>query len=59
MKLSDIVSSLHLTVFAEVPLLMFMGIFLGVCISVFARKQQLEQVAELPLRSERSRRGQP
>jgi uncharacterized membrane protein len=59
MKLSDIVSSLHLTIFAEVPLLIFMGIFLGVCISILARKQELQQLAELPLRNERSRRRQP
>ena len=56
MKLTDVVSHLHLPVFAEVPLVIFMGIFIGVALHLMSRKEELKQVAELPLRSERGRR---
>jgi cbb3-type cytochrome oxidase subunit 3 len=56
MKLSDIVSSLHLTIYAEVPLLIFMGIFLGVCLHMLRQGGKLDQVAQLPLRSEQPSR---
>jgi cbb3-type cytochrome oxidase subunit 3 len=52
MKLSDVVSSMHLTIYAEVPLLIFMGIFIGVCIHMFRQGGKLDEVAQLPLRSE-------
>jgi hypothetical protein len=53
MKLSDIVSSLQLPIFAEVPLLLFMGIFLGVALHLLGRREQLAPMAALPLRDER------
>ena len=53
MKLSDVVSSLHLSVFAEVPLLIFMGVFIGACCYMLRRDARFEQVAQLPLRNER------
>jgi cbb3-type cytochrome oxidase subunit 3 len=53
MKLSDIVSSLHLPIFAEVPLLLFMGIFLGVALHLLGRREQFAQMGTLPLRDER------
>jgi hypothetical protein len=56
MKLSDIVSSMHLTIYAEVPLLIFMGIFIGVCVHMLRQGGKLDEVAQLPLRSEPSRR---
>lgn len=59
MKLSDIVSSLHLTIYAEVPLLVFMGVFVGVCLHMLRQGRELEQVAQLPLRSELPTRRQP
>jgi hypothetical protein len=59
MKLSDIVSSMHLPVFAEVPLLVFMGIFVGVAVHLLGKREQLGQMAALPLRSESSSRRQP
>ena len=52
MKLSDIVSSLHLPIFAEVPLLVFMGIFLGVAVHVLGRREHFNQLESLPLRDE-------
>ena len=59
MKLSDVVSSLHLTVYAEVPLVIFMGVFIGVCVSLFRPGRRMEQMAELPLRSEGPSRSEP
>ena len=55
MKLSDVVSAMHLSIFAEVPLLIFMGVFLGVCLHVFRRGEQFQRAAELPLRQESPR----
>jgi hypothetical protein len=52
MKLSDVVSSLHLTIYAEVPLLIFMGVFIGVCLSLWLRKTEFERAAALPLQNE-------
>lgn len=52
MKLSDVVSAMHLSIFAEVPLLIFMGVFLGVCVHMFRRGEQFQSAAELPLRQE-------
>lgn len=56
MKLSDIVSSMHITIYAEVPLLIFMGIFIGVCLNMLVQGRKLDEAAQLPLRSERSSR---
>jgi hypothetical protein len=56
MKLSDIVSSMHITIYAEVPLLIFMGVFIGVCLNMLRQGAKLDEVAQLPLRSERSSR---
>lgn len=56
MKLSDIVSAMHITIYAEVPLLIFMGIFIGVCVSMLRQGSKLDEVAQLPLRRERSSR---
>jgi hypothetical protein len=55
MKLSDVVSGMHLSLFAEVPLLIFMGVFIGVCLSMVRKKELFEQVAELPLRQDTAR----
>lgn len=52
MKLSDIVSSLHLPIFAEVPLLVFMGIFIGVAIHVLGGREQFARLGALPLHDE-------
>jgi cbb3-type cytochrome oxidase subunit 3 len=53
MKLSDVVSSMHLTVYAEVPLLVFMGVFIGVCVHMLRGSSHFAAAAELPLRAER------
>ena len=50
MKLSDIVSGLHLSFFAEVPLLIFFGVFLGVMLHVFRQRSEFEDARLLPLR---------
>jgi cbb3-type cytochrome oxidase subunit 3 len=59
MKLSDVVSSMHITIYAEVPLLIFMGIFIGVCVSMLRQGAKLDEVAQLPLRNERAPRRRP
>ena len=53
MKLSDIVSSMHLPIFAEVPLLLFMGVFVGVVLHLIGRRDQFAAMESLPLRDER------
>lgn len=53
MSLTDVVSALHLSIFAEVPLLVFFGIFIGLCLSLVRQKQRFEEPALLPLREER------
>ncbi len=59
MKLSDVVSSMQLTVYAEVPLLVFMGVFIGVCLYMLRGGAHFKAAAELPLRSERGPERQP
>jgi hypothetical protein len=49
MKLSDVVSAMHMTIFAEVPLLIFLGIFIGVAIDLLQNKKQFEEMQLLPL----------
>ena len=58
MKLSDIVSAMHLTIFAEVPLLIFMGISIGVAVHLLGKREQLSEIGALPLRNEGTRRGE-
>jgi cbb3-type cytochrome oxidase subunit 3 len=59
MKLSDVVSAMHLPIFAEVPLLVFMGIFVGVAAYLLSRREHFNEMANIPLREERVRRNQP
>jgi hypothetical protein len=61
MSLTDVMSALHLSIFAEVPLLVFFGIFIGLCLSMLRGEPRFEQTALLPLRDERpaARRSQP
>lgn len=56
MKLSDIVSHLHLPIFAELPLLLFMGIFIGVAAHLLGERERFAQASALPLQDESSRR---
>ena len=56
MKLSDVVSAMHLPIFAEIPLLLFMGIFIGVSIHLLSGREQFARAGALPLRDERQRR---
>jgi hypothetical protein len=56
MSLTDVVSSLHLTIFAEVPLLVFFGVFVGLCLSMLRGERRFQQTALLPLREERADR---
>lgn len=55
MKLSDVVSAMHLTIYAEVPLLLFLGVFLGVVVYLLGNPRDFAQASALPLRDERQR----
>ena len=59
MKLSDIVSAMHLPIFAEVPLLVFMGIFVGVAVHLLGKREELARFSSLPLRNDSRPRRQP
>ena len=52
MKLSDVVSALHLSIFVEIPLIICFGVFLGVVLHVMREKEQFESLRTLPLRSD-------
>jgi hypothetical protein len=56
MKLSDIVSAMHLPIFAEVPLLLFLGIFIGVAVHLLGKREHFSQIAALPLHDDGARR---
>ena len=49
MKLSDVMSAMHLTIFAEVPLLIFLGVFIGVVIHLLQGRESFEETRMLPL----------
>jgi cbb3-type cytochrome oxidase subunit 3 len=58
MKLSDVVSGMHLTIYAELPLLMFLGVFIGVAVYLLGNPKNFAQMSALPLRDEhRPRQG--
>lgn len=52
MKLSDVVSALHLSIFAEVPLIICFGVFLGVVLHIMRSREQFEHMRTLPLRND-------
>lgn len=51
MRLSDIMSKLHLTAWVEVALLIFFTLFVGVMLYLvlFTKKQHMDRMARLPL----------
>jgi hypothetical protein len=53
MKLSDVVSAMHVSVFAQVPLLVFFGIFVGVVLHLMQSKSAFEHASRLPLGGEK------
>jgi cbb3-type cytochrome oxidase subunit 3 len=53
MKLSDVVSAMHVSVFAQLPLLIFFGIFIGVVLHLALGKNEFEHARRLPLDSEK------
>lgn len=61
MKLSDVVSTMQLSIYAEVPLLIFMGVFIGVAAYLLGNQKNFKEACMLPLRDERSPRhgGEP
>ncbi|HEY2410081.1 MAG TPA: hypothetical protein VGI10_28955 [Polyangiaceae bacterium] len=59
MKLSDIVSGMHLSIFAEVPLLIFLGVFIGVAMHIMQTGEQAKQASLIPLSDDTRRKGEP
>ena len=57
MKLNDVVSAMNLPIFAEVPLLIFMGVFLGVVLHLAGKRNEFAAMESLPLRDERRARS--
>lgn len=55
MKLSDVVSAMHVSIFAQVPLLIFFGIFIGVVLHLMQGKSAFEHARQLPLEGESGR----
>jgi cbb3-type cytochrome oxidase subunit 3 len=49
MKLSDVMSAMHVSIFAQVPLLIFFGIFIGVVLHLMQGKSAFEHARRLPL----------
>ena len=49
MKLSDVISAMHVSIFAQVPLLMFFGIFIGVVLHLMQGRAAFEDARRLPL----------
>lgn len=56
MKLSDVVSAMHVSIFATVPLLIFLGIFIGVVMHVMLEKDKFGPISRLPLEREKGSR---
>ena len=54
MKLSDVVSNLHLTIYAELPLLLFLGIFIGVAVHLRGGQKHFEEMRQLPVERRKS-----
>ncbi|HET6343359.1 MAG TPA: hypothetical protein VFH51_00450 [Myxococcota bacterium] len=61
MRLSDLMSQMHLTFYPEVGLVMFLGIFAAVVVHVVrgSRGAGWEDVSRLPLTEDERRGGQP
>ena len=51
MSLTDVMSNLKLSIFAEAPLIIFMVLFIGVCVRVFwlSSKAEMDDAARIPL----------
>jgi len=55
MKLSDVMSAMHVSIFAQLPLLIFFGIFIGVVLHLALGKNDFEHARRLPLEGEKSK----
>lgn len=49
MRLSDVMSSLQLSVYPQIALVIFLLVFGGVCLSLLGRKERFARSAALPL----------
>ncbi len=58
MKLNDVVAAMNLPIFAEVPLVIFLGVFLGVVLHLVGRRGEFAAMGALPLRDERRARSE-
>jgi hypothetical protein len=58
MKLQDIMSAAGLSVYAEVSLTIFFGVFLGVVLDLYTSRHQSRALSLLPLEDGTPARGQ-
>ena len=58
MRLSDVMSNMHMTIYAELPLLIFVGIFIGVALHLLQGEKHFEAVRTLPLAERKPEEGQ-
>jgi hypothetical protein len=49
MALSDVMSALQLSVYPEIALVIFLSVFVGVCLSLLGRSERFVRSATLPL----------
>jgi hypothetical protein len=49
MKLQDVMSAAHLSAYAEVSLLIFLGVFVGVACDLWASRDRSQAMGLLPL----------
>jgi cbb3-type cytochrome oxidase subunit 3 len=49
MRLSDVMSSLQLSVYPQIALVIFLLVFGGVCLSLLGKKERFARSAALPL----------
>ena len=57
MKLSDVMSAMHMTIYAELPLLIFVGVFIGVGMHLLQGEKHFEALRSLPLDEKDSSEG--
>ncbi|HEY3498330.1 MAG TPA: hypothetical protein VGK73_26730 [Polyangiaceae bacterium] len=59
MKLSDVMSAMNLSIYAEVALLLFIGVFVGVLVEVFSSGRRYDAMRLLPLEDDALRAVRP
>ncbi|MGF1511671.1 MAG: cbb3-type cytochrome oxidase subunit 3 [Myxococcota bacterium] len=53
MRLSELMSSMDLSFYPQVALVIFLAVFIGVVVRLFTRKEEYERAARLPLEDDK------